>query len=114
MTLVDSVRAVLVSCQSTMANMAALIPENQYWRWKDMWTNSLRSAVYSAVFCEFLANGTLLSLESTCDQLGSMANLWPLAPINIDQVLYYSQKRMEGPLPAQRRGLSAWRDHAGQ
>ena len=69
--LVEQVRAVLVTCQGTMANLAALIPENQYWRWKDMWTNSLRSAVYSAVFSEFLVNGTLLSLEATCDQLGS-------------------------------------------
>ncbi|VDC00772.1 unnamed protein product [Peniophora sp. CBMAI 1063] len=68
--LVQSAREVLFTCQSTMENLAVLIPENQYWRWKDMWINSLRSAVYSAVFCEFLTNGTLLSLESTCDQLG--------------------------------------------
>ena len=69
--LVESVRVVLLSCQSTMEGLATLIPENQYWRWKDMWTNSMRSAVYSAVFCDFLINGTLLSLEATCEQLGS-------------------------------------------
>ncbi|KAI0061698.1 translin [Artomyces pyxidatus] len=69
-TLLDSVRPVLHSCQDTTAALAAIIPPNQFWRWKDMWNNSLRASVFSAVLIEFLANGTLLSLASVSEQLG--------------------------------------------
>ncbi|KAI0031390.1 translin, partial [Vararia minispora EC-137] len=68
--LVDSVRPVLASCKSTSEGIATLIPPNQFWRWKEMWTNSLRSAVFSAVFSEFLMNGALLSLDAVAEQLG--------------------------------------------
>jgi len=40
-----------------------------------MWTNSLRAAVFSAVFIEYLASGTLLSLSNVSEQLG-ISNDW--------------------------------------
>ncbi|THH12550.1 hypothetical protein EW146_g7586 [Bondarzewia mesenterica] len=68
--LLDSVRPVLNSCQATTSALASIVPANQFWRWKDMWTNSLRAAVFSAVLIEYLSNGSLLSLSGVSDQLG--------------------------------------------
>ncbi|TFY66728.1 hypothetical protein EVG20_g4364 [Dentipellis fragilis] len=68
--LLDTVRPVIQSCQETTATLAALVPPNQFWRWKDMWTNSLRSAAFSALFVEYLASGKLLSLQDANTQLG--------------------------------------------
>lgn len=69
--LLDSVRPMLHSCQITCAAMAALIPPSQFWRWKEMWTNSLRTAIFSAALVEFLATGKLISLPEVCQILGS-------------------------------------------
>ncbi|KAG1780470.1 Translin [Suillus placidus] len=68
--LIDSVRPMLHSCQTTSAAMAALIPPSQFWRWKEMWTNSLRTAIFSAALVEFLATGKLISLPEVCQILG--------------------------------------------
>ncbi|KAG2057722.1 Translin [Suillus hirtellus] len=68
--LLDSVRPMLHSCQTTSAAMAALIPPSQFWRWKEMWTNSLRTAIFSAALVEFLATGKLISLPEVCQILG--------------------------------------------
>jgi len=51
--------------------MAALIPPNQFWRWKDMWSNSLRTAIYSSALVEFLTTGKLISLPQVSQILGS-------------------------------------------
>ncbi|KAG2151415.1 Translin [Suillus clintonianus] len=69
--LLDSVRPMLHSCQTTSAAMAALIPPSQFWRWKEMWSNSLRNAIFSAALVEFLATGKLISLPEVCQILGS-------------------------------------------
>lgn len=69
--LLDAVRPILRSCGETAAAFAAIIPPNQFWRWKDMWSNSLRTAVYSAALVEFLTTGTLISLAQTSQTLGS-------------------------------------------
>ncbi|KAF5369585.1 hypothetical protein D9758_002681 [Tetrapyrgos nigripes] len=69
-TLVDSVRPILTSCGETFAGLAELIPPNQFWRWKEMWCNSLRTAVFAAVLIKYLTNGTLLSLKTTNEILG--------------------------------------------
>ncbi|KAI0039678.1 translin [Auriscalpium vulgare] len=68
--LLDSLRPMLLGCQNTTAALAGIIPPEQFWRWKDMWNNSLRAAIFSAVFVEFLATGHLLSLAATSEQLG--------------------------------------------
>ncbi|EMD39967.1 hypothetical protein CERSUDRAFT_132670 [Gelatoporia subvermispora B] len=68
--LLNSVRPVLNSCQDTSAALAALIPANQFWRWRDMWTNSLRSAVFAATLMHYLEAGTLLTLPSVSEILG--------------------------------------------
>jgi len=61
----------LVSCQVTNKELVALIPENQFWRWKDMWSISLRTAIYSAALIEYLSNGTLITLSQVAETLGS-------------------------------------------
>ncbi|KAJ4482135.1 translin [Lentinula aciculospora] len=73
--LIETARPVLHSCSETIAELASLIPPNQFWRWKDMWCNSLRTAVFAAALSEFLTKGTLISLESTSDMLG-MQEKW--------------------------------------
>ncbi|KAJ4491375.1 translin [Lentinula edodes] len=73
--LIQTARPVLYSCSETIAELASLIPPNQFWRWKDMWCNSLRTAVFAAALSEYLTNGTLISLESTSNTLG-MQDRW--------------------------------------
>ncbi|PCH40129.1 Translin [Wolfiporia cocos MD-104 SS10] len=68
--LIDSVTPYLESCRETTAALAELIPPNQFWRWKDMWSFSLRNAVFSATLVEFLRNGSLLSLSQASEVLG--------------------------------------------
>ncbi|KAF9534474.1 translin [Crepidotus variabilis] len=68
--LLDSIRPVLVSCRDNIANLAVVIPENQVWRWKEMWTNSLRTAVFVAVLIEYMLTRQLLSLPDTAIYLG--------------------------------------------
>ena len=73
--LLDSVQPTLVSCQDTFTNLADIIPANQFWRWKDMWANSLRTAVFAAALVEFLTTRNLLSLEDAAKTLGSESAL---------------------------------------
>ncbi|KAG2746148.1 Translin, partial [Suillus brevipes Sb2] len=68
--LLDSVCPILHSCHITCAAITALIPPSQFWRWKEMWTNSLRTAIFSAALVEFLATGKLISLPEVCQILG--------------------------------------------
>ncbi|KAL0579131.1 hypothetical protein V5O48_002863 [Marasmius crinis-equi] len=68
--LVESVRPILNSCQPTLAALAELIPPHQFWRWKDMWCNSLRTTVFVASLCQYLMEGTLISLKQTSSILG--------------------------------------------
>ncbi|KAF5360337.1 hypothetical protein D9756_004802 [Leucocoprinus leucothites] len=71
--LLDSVRPVLLSCHDTISQLASIVPGNQFWRWKDMWTNSLRTAVFSAVMVEYLTKRDLVSLQGVSDTLGFKA-----------------------------------------
>ncbi|KAH7885388.1 Translin [Phlebopus sp. FC_14] len=68
--LLDAVRPILYSCRDTSAAMAALIPPNQFWRWKEMWSNSLRAAVFAAALMEYLTSGSLITLAQTSQVLG--------------------------------------------
>ncbi|TCD66619.1 hypothetical protein EIP91_001129 [Steccherinum ochraceum] len=68
--LLTSVQPVLDSCKDVTASLAAIIPPNQFWRWKEMWSISLRNAVFSAALIHYLQHGTLLSLSEATDILG--------------------------------------------
>ncbi|KAI0078276.1 Translin [Panus rudis PR-1116 ss-1] len=68
--LLESVRPILDSCKETTAAIAVLIPPNQFWRWKEMWSISLRNAVFSATLIEYLSSGTLLPLPEVSKILG--------------------------------------------
>ncbi|KAG6852789.1 hypothetical protein C0991_009126 [Blastosporella zonata] len=71
-TLLNGVRPVLLSCRETTRALADIIPENQFWRWKDMWSNSLRNAVFAATLIEYLSTRTLLSLSQVSELLGTV------------------------------------------
>ncbi|CAL1713075.1 unnamed protein product [Somion occarium] len=68
--LLDSVQPILESCKETTGAIANLVPANQFWRWKEMWSISLRNAVFSATLIEYLRSGTLLTLPQVSDILG--------------------------------------------
>ncbi|KAG6876518.1 hypothetical protein C0992_012602 [Termitomyces sp. T32_za158] len=68
--LLNDVRQVLSSCHSTTRALADLVPHNQFWRWKDMWTNSLRNAVFAASLVEYLSSRTLIPLPKVAETLG--------------------------------------------
>ncbi|TFK52559.1 Translin [Heliocybe sulcata] len=69
--LVDSVRPSLKDLHTTTGALYALVPPDQFWRWKDMWSNSMRSAVFSATLMEYLTSGTLMSMASVSAALGN-------------------------------------------
>ncbi|KAJ3552674.1 hypothetical protein NM688_g4028 [Phlebia brevispora] len=69
-TLLDAISPTLQSCGETCAAIAALIPANQFWKWKDMWTFSLRNAVFTAAMVEFLRSGSLLTIAQVSQVLG--------------------------------------------
>ncbi|KAI0770326.1 Translin [Fomes fomentarius] len=68
--LLDCARPVLESCRETTLALAKIIPDNQFWRWKEMWQFSLRNAVFSATLVEYLHSGGLLSLPAVAETLG--------------------------------------------
>ncbi|KZT12025.1 Translin [Laetiporus sulphureus 93-53] len=68
--LLESVQPTLDSCRETTAALAALIPPDQFWRWKDMWSTSLRNAVFAAALIDFLRTGKLLTLPQASEVLG--------------------------------------------
>lgn len=69
--LLDSVRPILDTCREATAGLAALVPANQFWRWKDQWANALRTAIFAASLVEYLTSGKLISLAHVSDILGS-------------------------------------------
>lgn len=79
--LLDSVRPNVESCRDVTSRLAEIIPKNQFWRWKDMWSNSLKTAVFAAVLVEYLSSGQLASHQQVSDQLGS-EYLMPLGALD--------------------------------
>jgi len=69
--LLDGVRPIIQSCQKNTSALAEIIPPNQFWKWKDMWSISLRNAIYSAALVEYMTTRTLISLEQVSATLGS-------------------------------------------
>ncbi|KAF7299037.1 Translin [Mycena indigotica] len=68
--LLDSVEPVLYSCREILSAIASAVPPDQFWRWKEMWSNDIRSLVFAAALIEFLKNGGLLSVSQTSETLG--------------------------------------------
>jgi hypothetical protein len=69
--LLDQVRPLMSNCRETIAVLATLVPPNQFWRWKDMWSNSLRTAIFVAALLEYLTNGSMISISKVEELLGS-------------------------------------------
>lgn len=61
----------LKDCSESISSIVALVPENQYWRWNGIWTHPLRSAIFAAVFMEYLTTERLLSQDGVAEALGS-------------------------------------------
>jgi len=68
--LLTSVEPVLFSCRDITSAIAGVIPPDQFWRWKDMWSNSMRTLVFAAALIEYLRKGSLLSLPRTVETFG--------------------------------------------
>ncbi|KAH9854662.1 Translin [Lenzites betulinus] len=68
--LLGTAQPVLTSCKETTAALADIIPPHQFWKWKDMWSNCLRSAVFSVALVEYLQSGALISLPQVAETLG--------------------------------------------
>ena len=73
--LLETVRPVFRSCHEVMASLAGMIPQDEVWKWKDIWTAPLRAAVFSVVMACFLSDGTLAPLGAVAEQLGSTSVL---------------------------------------
>nr|GAT60302.1 translin [Mycena chlorophos] len=68
--LVATVDPVLLSCHEHIAAIANAIPPDQYWRWKDMWSNDIRSLVFAVALMEYFKTRSLISLEKSAELLG--------------------------------------------
>ena len=69
--LLETIRPVFCSCHGITANLAGMIPQDEVWKWKELWTAPLRAAVFSVVMACFLADGTLAPLGAVAEQLDS-------------------------------------------
>ena len=69
--LLEALQPVFDSCHEVAATLAETIPRDEVWKWKDLWTAPLRAAVFSVVLVRFLTDGTLASLLSVAERLGS-------------------------------------------
>jgi len=73
----DELKPLLSSIQDTLATvpqnsskLADIVPPNQYWRWKDLWTRHIQSLVFVSAFLRFLESGQLLSIKDATKVLG--------------------------------------------
>ena len=70
--LLDQAKPILESCRETTAALADIVPPDQFWKWKDMWSISLRNAVFAATMVGFLQTGKLLTIAEVASVLDSM------------------------------------------
>ncbi|KAL1748423.1 Translin [Schizophyllum fasciatum] len=71
--LLESVKPIMESCVENRIYLSDAVPPNQFWRWKDMWANSLRSIVFSAALMEYLTSGSLITIH----RVESILNIQP-------------------------------------
>lgn len=75
--LTEPVTQTLLSCQPITVALAEIIPPNEFWRWKDMWSNSIRTLVFAAGFVEYLTFRKLITIDQVSDILGERLELPP-------------------------------------
>jgi len=68
--LLDSIKPTLTTLHTHMASIAETVPQYQFWRWKDVWTKHLQSAVFVVALVEFLDSGKLISHSGVAFILG--------------------------------------------
>ncbi|KAH7337149.1 translin [Rhizoctonia solani] len=73
--LIESSSSVVKSCQEEFTRIADVVPPNQFWRWKDMWTRSVQNIIFVAVLNEYLSTERLLTLLE-CEQLLGVNPEW--------------------------------------
>ena len=69
--LLETILPVIHSCHGITATLAGMVPQDEMWKWKELWTAPLRTAVYSVVMACFLIDGILEPLGSVAEHLGS-------------------------------------------
>jgi hypothetical protein len=69
--LLETILPVFHSCHEITATLAEMVPPDEVWKWKELWTAPLRAAVFSVIFARFLTDGTLAPLATVAEQLGS-------------------------------------------
>ncbi|QRV92295.1 Translin [Ceratobasidium sp. AG-Ba] len=60
--LVEESSVIVESCREELEKLASVLPPNQFWRWKDMWTRSLTSILFVAALNEYLSTERLITL----------------------------------------------------
>ncbi|CAE6368678.1 unnamed protein product [Rhizoctonia solani] len=73
--LTDSSSSITKSCYEEFAKIASVVPPNQFWRWKDMWTRSLQNIIFVTALNEYLTTERLLTLPE-CEQLLGVDPEW--------------------------------------
>ncbi|KAL5632759.1 hypothetical protein ACGC1H_005642 [Rhizoctonia solani] len=66
--LIESSSSVVKSCHEEFAKIAQVVPPNQFWRWKDMWTRSLQNVIFVTALDEYLSTERLLTLPE-CERI---------------------------------------------
>ncbi|CAO1614899.1 unnamed protein product [Jaminaea pallidilutea] len=71
--LVLSFAPLFAQLRQRIAEVIALVPENQFWKWNDCWSFSLQRAAYGAALAWWLTTGRLISKPETEQMLGLSA-----------------------------------------
>jgi hypothetical protein len=111
--LLEAVRPVFHSCHTITATLAETIPRDEVWKWRELWIVPLRAAVFSVVLAYFLTDGTLASLSTVAEQLGS-TSAFSSTPTGTLYTLHSSQRRVEGQVFVDPRRLSSRFDNFHQ
>lgn len=95
--LLDLVQHTIEGCKDVTAALAELVPLDQFWRYKDMWSYSLRTAIFAVALVGYLRDRSLTTHAQTCEILGSEYGSHIHSPLTYKiqsrtNVLYYLQK----------------------
>ncbi|KIY48639.1 Translin [Fistulina hepatica ATCC 64428] len=60
--LLDAAKPHIASCAECTTAIAELVPPNQFWRWRDMWRNSLQATIFAVALVHYLEHGALIPL----------------------------------------------------
>ncbi|KZO96944.1 Translin [Calocera viscosa TUFC12733] len=72
--IISTVKPVVESCKDDTRAIAFLVPPNNYWRWKQMWSQAVQGVVFTLALCKFLEDGTLITLPEVSQVLGVEAD----------------------------------------